>query len=149
MDQSDLFGGDFELVRQDEIDDELGEDRGGVGWGWAFIKEIRVLGGSMLGISFFHASTNADSMDCSVGRLLEKARTEVLIVAAAVAEQGRRVREALLSMRLGDGGWDSTPIAMAMADKATMEEDDGEEDGGDGREKKVRGVDEKRRRSKK
>ncbi|KAK9166352.1 hypothetical protein Scep_001543 [Stephania cephalantha] len=61
----------------------------------------------MLGIGFFHASANADSMDCSAGRLLEKARTEVLIVAAAVAEQGRRVREALLSMRLGDGGWDS------------------------------------------
>ncbi|KAK9125348.1 hypothetical protein Scep_014194 [Stephania cephalantha] len=66
------------------------------GWGWAFMKEREVLGGSMLGISFFHASTNVDSMDCSAGRLLEKARTEVLIVTAAVAEQGRRLREALL-----------------------------------------------------
>ncbi|KAK9105237.1 hypothetical protein Scep_022081 [Stephania cephalantha] len=141
--------GDFELVRQDEVDDELRGNRGGVGvgWGWAFMKERGVLGGSMLGISFFHASTNADSMDCSTGRLLEKSRTEVLIVAAFVAEQGRIVREALLSMRLGDGGRDSTPTIMATADKATMEEDDGEEGGGDGRDKKVIGVDEKMRRS--
>ncbi|KAK9128956.1 hypothetical protein Syun_017753 [Stephania yunnanensis] len=86
-------------------------------------------------------------MDCSVDRLLEKARIEVLIVAAAVAEQGRRVWEALLSMRLGDGGWDSTPTTMAIANEATMEEDDGEEGGGDGREKKVSGVDEKKGRA--
>ncbi|KAK9092415.1 hypothetical protein Syun_027326 [Stephania yunnanensis] len=61
-------------------------------------------------------STNADSMDCSVSRL-EKARTEVLIITAVVAEQERRVREARFSMRLGDGGWDSNPTTMATADK--------------------------------
>ncbi|KAK9169971.1 hypothetical protein Syun_002111 [Stephania yunnanensis] len=75
----------------------------------------------MLGISFFHASTNANSMDYSAGKLLKKASTEDLIVAAAVAELGRRVREALLSIRLGDGGWDSTPTAMATTEKAMME----------------------------
>ncbi|KAK9163008.1 hypothetical protein Syun_003910 [Stephania yunnanensis] len=114
----------------------------------------------MLGIKFFHASTNIDSMDCSASRLLEKARVEVLIVAVAVEWQGRRVRDALLSMWLGNGGWDSTPTVIAMAKKATMEwrawwqaegrvtmehrvvpsrEDDGEEGGGNGKEKKVGG----------
>ncbi|KAK9098266.1 hypothetical protein Syun_025311 [Stephania yunnanensis] len=115
--------GDLELVRKDEVDDELGGDRRGVGMGVrvGLYEGERGIGGSMLGIGFFHASTNANSMDCSADRLLEKARTEVVIVAAVVAEQGRRVREALLSMRLGNGGWDSTLTAMVTVDKATME----------------------------
>ncbi|KAK9135954.1 hypothetical protein Syun_015284 [Stephania yunnanensis] len=86
MDQSDLFGGDFKLVRQDEVNDELRGDRGKVGLGLHEVK--RGIGGSMSGINFFHALTNVDSMDCSADGLLQKARTEVLIVAAAVADNG-------------------------------------------------------------
>lgn len=50
----------------------------GVG-GLGSMNERGVLGGSMLGTSFFHASTNAASAACSAGRSAEKRRVEALI----------------------------------------------------------------------